>query len=106
MYSLAVRPLKANLPVESVVVPSTNVLSGIIRATVANSTGADVAASVTLPVNVPVCSCCGPARAAVAEARIMHTAAVAVIIWCLIAVVCCCLLLSAVSGKERRSPQS
>ena len=38
-----------NRPAESVVVPFTTVLSGAMRATVANSMGCDVAASMTVP---------------------------------------------------------
>ena len=58
-----------NRPAESVVVPLTTVLSGAIRATVANSIGCPVTASVTVPEMLR--TFCG--RAEVQTAQISRT---------------------------------
>ena len=101
IYSLAVRPLKANFPVESVVVPSTNVLSGSIRATVANSMGADVAASLTLPQTVSAVCCLA---SAVPMAVRVSIAIVITVSMRFIAVSKCCCLLS-ISCRGRIFPR-
>ena len=99
IYSLAVRPLKANFPVESVVVPSTNVLSGSIRATVANSMGADVAASLTLPARLFLLSVCCLASAVPMAVRVSIAIVITVSMRFIAVSKCCCLLNISCRGR-------